>query len=308
MIRATGVPRLTLVLVTLLGLAGGARAEENASPMTGTPAGRLLVGGSGRVMILAPDGTKLWEHKAGPVHDAWMLPTGNILYADGAVTEVTPEKQVVFQYKSKVSKGGGAYGCQRLADGKTLVAENSTGRILEIDPDGRIAFALQLQPAKEGSHNNLRIARKLGNGNYLACLKGAKLLREVTPEGKTVLEIRTPNITFAAFRTPVNTTYVSTLNHITEYDASGNKVWEFAATDVPGVTIRNMTGMHLLPTGNVAVGCYSAYKGGGGHALFEVTRDKKMVWRFSNPRMGSSLMAIQVLDKDGKPLPDACLR
>ena len=42
------------------------------------------------------------------VHDAWMLPSGNILYADGGVTEVTPDHKVVFQYKSEVSKGGGA--------------------------------------------------------------------------------------------------------------------------------------------------------------------------------------------------------
>jgi len=297
-----------LVPVLAFAFAGGPLAAEDAAVMTGTPSGNLLVGGSGRVMILAPDGKMLWEQKAGLVHDAWLLPTGNVLYADGSVTEVSPDHKVVFQYKPEVQQGGGAYGCQRLENGNTMVAENSTGRILEVDPAGKVVFTLQMQQAKQGSHDNMRIARKLKNGNYLVCLKGANTLREVTPQGDTVLEIKTTHITFAAFRTPKNTTYVSTLDHVTEYDAAGKKVWDFANTDVPGTTITNMTGIHLLPNGNLAVGCYAAYKGGEGTGLFEITREKKVVWRYSSPKADGSLMAIQVLDKAGKRLPGECLR
>jgi len=289
-------------------LAATVMAAGDAPLMTGAPSGNLLVGGSGHVMVLAPDGKVLWEHKTGLVHDAWMLPSGNVLYADGGITEVTPDHKVVFQFKSEVTQGGGAFGCQRLENGNTMIAENSTGRILEVDPAGKIVFTLQLQPSKQGDHSNFRLARKLKNGNYLVCLKGAKILREVTPKGDTVMEIKTANITFAAFRTPRNTTYVSTLDNVTEYDAAGKKVWEFAPADVPGVTIRNMCGIHLLPNGNLAVGCYAYNKGGEGTGLFEVTRDKKVLWRYSNPKADGSLMAIEVLDSNSKPLPGECLR
>lgn len=294
----------------VLCLAAGALAAGDAPLMTGTPAGRLLVGGSGRVMILAPDGQVLWEHKTGPVHDAWMLPSGNILYADGGVTEVTPDHRVVFQYKPEMTQGGGAFACQRLADGRTLIGENSTGRLLEVDPAGKVVFTLQLEPFKPGSHGNMRMARKLAGGNYLVCLKDARLVREVTPQGRTVLEIKTENVTFAAARTPAGTTLVSTLDHVTEYDAAGRKVWEFANTDLPGVVITNMTGLHLLPGGNVAIGCYAAYKKGEGTGtgLLEITRDKKLVWRYANPKADGSLMAIQRLDAAGKPLAGECVR
>ena len=299
-----------LVGLIVLGacLASGLPAAENAAIMTGTPSGQLLVGGSGRVMILGPDGKVLWEHKTALVHDAWMLPSGNILYADGGVTEVTRDHKVVFEYKSAVTKGGGAYACQRLENGNTMIGENSTGRILEVDPAGKVVFTLQLQPAKDGDHSNMRLARKLASGNYLVCLKGAKILREVTPKGDTVMEIKTPNITFAAFRTPKGTTYVSTLDRVTEYDAAGKKVWEFANTDLAGVTITNMCGINLLPSGNLAIGCYAAYKNGEGTGLAEITREKKLVWRYSNPKGDSSLMAIEVLDAGGKPLAGECLR
>jgi len=299
-----------LVGLIVLGacLVSGLPAATDAPLVTGTPSGKLLVGGSGHVMILSPEGKVLWEHKTALVHDAWMLPSGNILYADGGVTEVTPDHKVVFQYKSEVTQGGGAYACQRLENGNTMIGENSTGRILEVDPAGKVVFTLQLAPAKQGDHSNMRLARKLKNGNYLVCLKGAKVLREVTPKGDTVMEIKTANITFAAFRTPKGTTYVSTLDAVTEYDAAGKKVWEFAATDIPDVPIRNMCGINLLPSGNLAIGCYAAYKNGEGTGLAEITREKKLVWRYSSPKADSSLMAIEVLDAGGKPLPGECLR
>ncbi len=269
--------------------------------MTGRPAGKVLVGGSGRVMILDPDGTVAWEHKAGLVHDAWLLANGNVLIADATVMEITPDHQVVFRYKAEMDKGGGVYGVQRLADGRTLIAENSTGRILEVDAKGVALFTLQLPDMKPGSHDNLRIARKLANGNYLVCEKGNRRVREYRPSGEVALEIRLSNIAFAAVRLPNGNTMVSSIDRVAEYDAKGTAVWTFAKGDLPGVAITNMTGFQVLPNGNLAVGCYAAYgKDGSGVGLFEVGRDKKLVWSYAQPKADKSLMAIQVLAADGR--------
>ncbi len=168
-----GYRLLLLALLSSAALLGSAAFAQDPPVMTGTPSGNLLVGGSGRVMILSPTGDIIWEHKAGLVHDAWMLPNGNVLYADGTVNEVTRDHKVVLAWQSEVSGGGGAYGCQRLANGNTMIAENSRGRILEVDGQGKVVFTLTVPPAKEGDHNNLRLARKLRNGNYLVCHKGS---------------------------------------------------------------------------------------------------------------------------------------
>lgn len=292
--------RTLAILAACVCLSAVLSAAEPAV-MSGMPSGNLLVGGSGRVMILKPDGSVLWEHKTGPVHDVWRLPNGNILFADSAVTEVTPDHKVVFEYKAEMAKGGGVYGCQRLANGNTLIAENSTGRILEVDPQGKPVFTLQLPDMKPGSHNNLRIARKLANGNYLVCEKEAKRVREYKPSGEVVLEIKLDNIAFAAARLPNGNTLVSSIDHITEYDPAGKTVWDFARTDIPGTTITNMTGFHLLANGNLAIGCYGAYdkKTGAGVGLFEISRDKKLVWSYARPKADGSLMGIQVLGADG---------
>lgn len=301
--------RNTIVLLITLAFCGLAQAADVQELVTGKLPGNVLAGGSSRVVILNSEGKVIWEHKAGLVHDAWMLANGNVLYADGsAVTEIAPDKTVVFQFKSEEQRGGGTYSCQRLENGKTLIGENSTGRVLEVDKDGKIAFELKTLPATKGAHQNMRMVRKLENGNYLVCHSGAHIVKEYTPDGKVVLEIKTPNLAFAAIRTEANTTLVSNLDHIYEYDAAGKVVWEVANKDIAGATVTNMTGMHMLADGDIAVGCYAAYKGGEGTGLFEITRDRKIVWRYSNPKADSSMMSIQRLDTESKPLSGKCRR
>jgi outer membrane protein assembly factor BamB len=271
---------------------------------------KLLASGDHRVMILSATGAVEWEHPTKLTHDAWLLPTGNVLFADGeSVTEVTRDHKVVFQYKSPVQKGGGTYACQRLANGNTVIGANSAGKILEVDPTGKIVFEMPTTPCTPGQHHNMRMARKLKNGNYLVCHSGAHIVKEYTPKGAVVLEIKTPNLAFSAVRTEHGTTIVGSLNKLLEYDATGKVVWEFANTDIPGVKITNMTGLHLLPNGHIVTGCYSAYdKSGEGTGLLEITRDKKLVWRIANPELGRSQMAVQKLDAEGKPFAGDCQR
>jgi hypothetical protein len=282
-----------------------------AAPIASLPSGRVLAAGNNRVQILSPACEIVWQYPAKLVHDVWMLPSGNVLFADGeSVTEVTLDKKVVFQYKSALQKGGGTYACQRLADGKTVVGENSTGRILELDADGKVTFEMPTLPYKAGDHHNMRMVRKLANGNYLVCHSGARLVKEYTPQGKVVWENKAPGkLAFAAVRTARGTTLVSSLEQIIEWDAAGKKVWEFTNHDIEDVTITNMTGMHLLPDGSLVVGCYQAYtKDGQGCGLFEISRDKKLVWRYSNPKADGTMMAVQLLTADGRCRSGATMR
>ncbi len=299
------------VLMITLVLAGGALAaeEEPKQVVFGSLGGRVLSTGSRRVRIMDEAGKVLWSHPGRNVHDCWMLKTGNVLFADGEVKEVDPRTgKVVWQYKPTVTKGGGAYTCQRLATGVTLVGENSTGRVLEVDKGGKIIFQMQVKPYKAGNHHNMRMARKLKNGNYLVCHSGEHVVREHTPAGKVVFEVKVDAVAFSAVRLANGNTLVGHIGRITEFDPKGKAVWRFAATDIPGVTIRAMCGLHVLPNGNIAVGVYGAYKDGKGNGLFEITRKKKLVWRYADPVADRTTMSIQVLDNKGKPLPGETLR
>ena len=303
---------LSRAFVAALGLAGFlVNAQAGGAAIAGRASGQILAAGDRRVMVLSPAGDVLWEYPTKLTHDVWMLPSGNVLFADGdTVTEITREKQVVFQYRAAEQVGGGTYACQRLADGKTFVGENSTGRLLELDPDGKVIFALQTSPFQAGQHHNMRMARKLGNGNYLVCHSGARLVKEYTPKGEVVWEVKVPgSLAFAAIRTASGSTLVSCLDRVVEYDPGGKSVWECRTEDLgAAVTARNLTGINLLPNGDVLAGCYQAYANGQGCGMLEISREKKMMWSYSKPKWDQSMMAVQLLSAEGKPLSRDVLR
>ncbi|WP_146524663.1 beta-propeller domain-containing protein [Novipirellula artificiosorum] len=300
-----------LAVITMLWTAHIACAQDMPKQSVfGGLENMVLSTGSRRIRLMDQTGEIKWSYPAGNAHDCWMLPNGNVLFADGEIKEVNPETNaIVWQYKSQKTRGGGAFSCQRLPGGLTLVGENSTGRILEIDQDGKIVFQMQVQPYREGDHHNLRMVRKLNNGNYLVCHSGAHVVREHTPQGEVVFEAKVDNIAFSAVRLDNGNTLTGHIDQITEFDPHGKEVWKLSNKEIEGVVIGSMCDVHVLPNGHIAVGVYQAYQEDGrGNGLFEITRDKHLVWRYSNPNEDKNMMGIQVLDATGKPLQGTPLR
>ena len=257
------------------------------------PTHDLLATGSRRVVLFAPDFSVKWEHPAGNVNEVHRLKNGNILFADGRVTEVTPDKRVVFRYEPPEGKEG-SFTCQRLPNGNTLIGENPSGIVKEITPEGTVAFELQTQFKTDNQHHRMRYVRKLATGNYLVCHSGDHLVREYTPKGENVWEYATPNIAFCAERLPNGNTMISSLDQITEVTPDGKTVWEFKSSELPELGIRSMTGFQILQTCNLVIGCYDAYdSAGNGVGMFEITRDKKLVWAYQK-RTDRNMMGVEI--------------
>ena len=270
-----------------------------AAPLFAQPEHDILATGSGRVVIFAPDFSVRWEAPAENISEAKMLPNGNILFADNRVIEVAPDKTqtVIYQPDSKE----GSFTCSRLPNGNTLVGENSSGKVMEIAPDGSVAFTLQTRFVTEDQHHRMRYVRKLENGNYLVCHSGDHLVREYRPNGETVWEQKVPNIAFCALRLENGNTLISSLDQITEFTKDGKIVWELKNSDLPGLNIRNMTGFQKRKNGNLLIGCYDAYdKDGKGFGMFEITSEKKLVWAYYKPTDGRkvdrNMMGVEMLD------------
>ena len=53
-----------------------------------------------RLAIIGPDGTLEWETKVGAIHDAWVLPNGNVLLQLGwtRIVEMTRDQKMVWEY------------------------------------------------------------------------------------------------------------------------------------------------------------------------------------------------------------------
>ncbi len=258
----------------------------------------------GKVFVVSADGKAEWEYPAPQSNDIWMLPNGNLLFTTGkGVKEVTRDKKVVFSHEAK----GGVYACQRLANGNTFIAECNAGRLLEVDPSGKIVKEIRLLPeGKDGGHAFMRNARRLANGHYLVAHYGMEVVREYDGDGKMVREIPAPGGPHSVIRLPDGNTLISCGDKgeagasVIEVDPNGKVVWRITRDELPGIRLGFMTGLQRLPNGNTVMSNWLGHgRIGDGTPLFEVTPEKKVVWTFADHKTMKTISSVQLLDVPG---------
>src|ERR1041384_4364902 len=147
----------SLVFALLVGFAGAVRSEQTGK------ARRVLAADDStqRLAIVAPDGSLEWEMKVSAIHDAWVLPNGNILFQQGwtKILEVTPDKKTVWEYDAGKMNGNEGkrvevHAFQRVANGLTMIAESGPARIIEVDNAGKIHREIKLKVNHQNAHSD----------------------------------------------------------------------------------------------------------------------------------------------------------
>jgi len=258
--------------------------------------------GAKRVFKVSAAGKIEWEYPADQCTDAWLLDKGNVLMSftgkKRGVREVTPDKKIVWEYLTTSE----VWGCQRLANGNTLVAECTAKRLIEVDSKGKI---VKIVPIKSGGnkHMGMRHARKLANGNYLVALLTDKAVREYDPSGKMIREIKVPHMAFSVIRLDNGNTVIGYRGGVIEVDPKDKVVWHLTQKDVPNVKLYWICCVQRLPNGNTVVGNWFIHKRRANSTpFFEVTRDKKVVWQAEMHKRMFDPAAIQILDVKGAAL------
>lgn len=252
----------------------------------------------------------VWEHPLSASFDVWALPNGNYLCSTLAsaqghgVVEISPAHETVFAYYSSSE----VFGCQPLPDGRVLIGELETCRVIEVDRQGQIQFTLQAKSEQQG-HGTMRMPRKLANGNYLLCHMADCMVREYLPSGEIIREIPSPGPVFVAIRLANGHTLFSSEEAIIEVDGANNIVWQVTAEDIPTAGIRLLTGLQRLPNGNtVACNWLGHGQEGQGIPLFELNPAKELVWSFTDVAATRNVGNFQLLDIPGNPLKNEILR
>lgn len=272
---------------------------------------RFLATG-GETYIRDADGKISWQYPHSS-RDGWVLPNGNVLLAlsksgkfpHGAVVEVTRQNEIVFEHAGTQSEVNTV---QRVDGGNTLLTEaGSKPRLIEVNQAGKIVVEVPLTAQTKDHHLQTRMSRKLANGNYLVPQLLDKFVREYTPEGKIVWEVKTPDMPFTAIRLKNGNTLIGcTLGHLViEVDEAGKTVWQLTNNDVPGKLINDACGVQRLPNGNTVVTSHHAK--GDEVRLIEVTRDKKIVWKHYDARK-PGIHHFQILETNGVVLEDMTMR
>lgn len=288
-------------------LAAPCRVEVPAGPVQH---GFLATGQA--TYIVDSKGQRTWTSTF-PSRDGWVLPGGNVLlavtrggeYPGGGVVEVEPNGKVVFSFKGSQSEVNTA---QKLPDGTYLLTEaGDNPRILEVDKDGKTVREVKIQAQTKDHHLQTRMTRKLPNGNYLVPQLLDRVVREYTPAGEVVWEVKTPNMPFTAIRLENGNTLIGcTLGDLViEVNPKGETVWSLSNADLPEKMINDACGVQRLPNGNTVVTSHHA--SGDDVRLTEVTPDKKVVWTHRDPK-APGIHHFQILETNGIPLSNNTMR
>ncbi|MFL5339749.1 MAG: hypothetical protein ACJ8F7_06235 [Gemmataceae bacterium] len=266
----------------------------------------------GETYIRGGDGKTLWQYPHAS-RDGWVLPGGNVLlalnkdgkYPGGAAVEVTRDGKTVFEFKGTQSEINTVQAVEH--DRIMLTEAGPKPRLLEVDRDGKIVVDVPLQAQTKDHHLQTRMTRKLPNGNYLVPQLLDRVVREYTPQGKIVWEVKTPHMPFTAIRLDNGNTLIGcTLGDLViEVDRDGKTVWQVSNDDLPGRPINDACGVQRLPSGNTVITSHHAK--GDGIRLTEVTPDKKIVWTFRDAKR-PGIHHFQMLDTNGQALDGRPLR
>ncbi len=255
--------------------------------------------GPNRFVELDADGKLVWEFKPPSTAVIFQaLPNGNILFGYGGqptgVREITARGETVFDY---VSKSHQVFGCERLANGNTLVAEQDPCQALEVDSKGGTMRATPLTTNAKGFHLQVRNVHKLPNGNILAAHEGEGAVREVDPQGNVVWEYTGVTNTGEAQRLSNGNTLIccGTQKRLIEVTPDKLIAWEFKAEDAPELNVTWVSSVQQLKNGNLLVGNFIRGQEGKGAHAFEVTRDKKIVWKWEDHTFIKSLTTVRAL-------------
>lgn len=267
--------------------------------------------GKNIVAICDADGQVLWSvTTAGPItghaghHDVQFLREGNILYHDTwtTLTEITLEKKKVWTYDSATMNGNAGqsvdvHAFARMPNGNTMITESGVGRIIEVDPKGQIVHLMAL---KKGATQSTRLVRITPQGNYLVCSERPGVVTEYRRNGEIAWDYLTNTRVYGAIRLRNGNTLIATGSgrSVIEVTPDRNVIWEIRNT-VPDTEIELhwTTCLQELPSGNFIIG--NCHAGPDNPQIFEITRNKKVVWEFNEYELvGNGLACWQVLDDE----------
>lgn len=269
----------------------------------------FFVAGPDFTGILDESGAVTWDAGRPAARDGFVLPNGHVLICwNDVVNEYDADKQVVFSYAlSDLNQELGT--AERLENGNTLITELGTQpRLLEVSPSGAIVVNVPLQPDTDNAHMQTRMARKLPNGNYLVPHLLAFAVKEYTPTGEVVSTFATDlpelggreaeNWPFTAIRLENGNTLINLThgNKTVEMNAAGEVVWQVSNDDFTDKPFDDACGGQRLPNGNTVIASYHAKEG---IKLFEVNREKTIVWSYTGPYR---VHHFQILTTNGQPL------
>jgi outer membrane protein assembly factor BamB len=239
-----------------------------------------------KVLKIKVDGTVAWEAANNNGHDVQVLENGHVLVnCPPGVREYAPDGKIVWEAGKEVAADPES--AQRLANGNTLIADNATHRVIEIDKDKKLVWSFDVPNSNHRRTPTMRQVRRLENGNTLIAASTLDKVIEVSPSKEIVWEYSVP-FPYLATRLADGHTLISSGSgydspqgyFLIEVDRDGKTVWKYGGDDAPDEQKLNWpSGFVRLPDGHTLI---SEARAG---TIREVSLDKKTVRTIKSPAM-----------------------
>ena len=290
---------LYTAVLAMFGSLAGALAEE--SPLRH----RIMVveyggGDKNRIVEVGDDGRLTWEHRPPSICvQCQPLANGHIVYAYGGhptgVQEVDRQHRVVWNYVGRCEQ---ILTCERLPGGNTLAAEQGPCRVVAIDPRGERVLSIDIPVKATAAHQQMRCIHALENGNYLVANEADAVVREVAADGRLMWECPAGKFVHEALRLKNGNTLIGcgTDKRVIEVTPEKKIVWELTAADLPELNLTWITSLQVLKNGHFVICNFLRGQEGKGVHAFEITRDKRVVWKFADHDLVKTATNVKVLD------------
>lgn len=272
---------------------------------------RALISGCGLgyIGIVGEDSKIEWKLPyTFDVSDGFLLKNGNIIHSCSTqgIREIKPDYtkgeggEVVWQWIPETQPGKRApevHSCQMLPGDILLVGEthDDASYLREIDcKTKKIVKSVKLTGLGD-KHGSFRQVRKTKEGTYLISYGGGS--REYDAKGTLLRDF--PGGRYAIIRLPNKNTLIGCgdTHNVIEVNPDNKIVWEIKQNDLEGVTLGFAGGLQRLPNGNTIITNWGGHGGTKGPAVFEVTPDKKIVWK-TPAEIKNGVSSVQILDKN----------
>ena len=289
------------------GVASGAAGQAGAGGSGGTPVDPgpvkhhvMAIEYPGKLVEISADGQKLWEHQTPSLTVMFnVLANGHVFYPHGGdkrgAEEVDRDHKVVWSYDSPA---GELLGGERLANGNSLLGEGGPPKALELDPAKAVVRSIAVTTTETVAHGQIRHIHRLANGNVLLALESEGVARELDATGKTVWEYKGVQRIHEAIRLANGNTLIGggDSKRVVEVTSAGQVAWEFSDKDAPELGLAFVASVQVLKNGDLLVANWLGAGGGTGVHAFQVTRDKKVVWKLDDHQILKSATTVTALD------------
>lgn len=274
-----------------------------------------------KTYIMEVDGKPSWTYPTA-TRDGYVLEDGTIIltlnkskqHRGGAVVSIAPGGEETLVWEGTQSEVNSA---QPTAEGTFVLTEaGEKPRLLEVSASGEVILEFPLACQKENHHMQTRMARKISDGTYLAPHLLNFAVFHYDRDGNVLGQLDTTvpgddehkihTWPFTAIRHGDGHTLVCCThgNRVVDFDADGQIVWTLTNNDLPGNWLQDPCGAQVLPNGNIVVTSYAAGRADAqAPKLFEVTPDKKVVWKYTDGQK-VGIHHFQIVTTNGKRLAE----